>query len=246
MSHDQELRDVARLYAEGRITEAEYEQADAAIRARMPREGRRGNVVPLGRVRSLFPPKRRCRSPDRLASLERRRTIAASGPMPPGLACRYTTGQLAVLGIVGDEIAVSGACVLTIGEIAARAGVSHRLAQDAIRLAELDGLVRIEERPRRGDRNLPNRLTVLSREWSAWLRRRGRGGGCRNARPSDRGSSSPRAERPAATVLTLPGRRLAAPQAAPPAPPRPALAGEGDRSLSAALERFQRAWANRE
>ncbi|ACA21212.1 hypothetical protein M446_6979 (plasmid) [Methylobacterium sp. 4-46] len=172
MNHDQELRDLARAYADGRITEAEYEKADAAIRARMPARRAPATVVPLGRLRTLFPPKRRCRSPDRLKTLERRRTIAFSGPLPPATAARFTTGQLAVLGIVGDEIAANGDCTLTVGEIAARAGVSHRLAQDAIRLAELDGLVRIEERRRRGDRNLPNRVTVLSREWSAWLKRR--------------------------------------------------------------------------
>jgi len=98
---------------------------------------------------SHFPPKRRPpRLPDRRASIERRRRLAASGPMPPALACRFTTGQLSVLRIVADAVRDHGACRITVGEIAARAGVCVRLAQDALRLAAADGLVTIEERRR--------------------------------------------------------------------------------------------------
>jgi hypothetical protein len=47
---------------------------------------------------SHFPPKRKAtRSPDRRASIERRRTLAASGPMPPQLASQFTTGELAAV-----------------------------------------------------------------------------------------------------------------------------------------------------
>ena len=54
---------------------------------------------------SHFPPKRRAsRSPDRRASIERRRKLAASGPMPPQLACRFTTGELAALRIIADPV----------------------------------------------------------------------------------------------------------------------------------------------
>ena len=45
---------------------------------------------------SHFPAKRKQQcSPDRRASIERRRTLAASGPMPPRLASQFTTGELA-------------------------------------------------------------------------------------------------------------------------------------------------------
>ncbi|MCJ2017438.1 hypothetical protein MKK84_08370 [Methylobacterium sp. E-065] len=96
--------------------------------------------IPLGRV-TLFPPKRLQRAPERSVAIERRRRLACSGPMPPALASRFTTGQLAVLRIVGDEMARNGACGLCIDAIAARAGVCRRLAQAAIRLAEGDGLL---------------------------------------------------------------------------------------------------------
>ncbi|MCJ2068537.1 hypothetical protein MKK75_06915 [Methylobacterium sp. J-030] len=65
-------------------------------------------------------------------AIERRRRLACSGPMPPALASRFTTGQLAVLRIVGDEMARNGACGLCIDAIAARAGVCRRLAQGAM------------------------------------------------------------------------------------------------------------------
>src|SRR3954467_11454801 len=129
--------------------------------------------VPAGRV-SLFPPRRRPVSPDRIASRDRRRLLACSGPMPPALASRFTTGQLAVLRILADEVAEKGVCGLCIDAIAARAGVCRRLAQGAIRLAEGDGLLTIQERRHQGRRSDPNLIHILSREWQAWMRR-GRG-----------------------------------------------------------------------
>jgi hypothetical protein len=126
---------------------------------------------------SFFPPKRRRTvSPDRVASMERRRRLAASGPMPPALASHYTTGQMAVFRIVADAVRQHGHCALTLGEIAGRAGVGVTTARDAIRAAAFDGIVVIEERRRRGAPNLPNVVRVISREWSNWIKRAGRGG----------------------------------------------------------------------
>lgn len=128
-------------------------------------------------------------------AIERRRRLACSGPMPPALASRFTAGQLAVLRVVGDEMARNGACGLCIDAIAARAGVSRRLAQAAIRLAEGDGLLTIQERRHQGRKNDPNVVRIISREWVAWLRRGGRsaapglwgGIGCKNLHPTDKG-----------------------------------------------------------
>src|SRR3954454_3368543 len=64
--------------------------------ARQPLDGlhsRRGNV--------LADPQR---APVRAVAIARRRHLAASGPMPPALACRFTVSELAVLKIVGDEV----------------------------------------------------------------------------------------------------------------------------------------------
>jgi hypothetical protein len=136
------------------------------------REGIQPVGIPAGRT-SLFPPRRSPVSADRAASRNRRRLLACSGPMPPALAARFTTGQLAVLRIVADEITAKGVCGLCIDAIAARAGVCRRLAQNAIRLAEGDGLLTIEERRHEGRKNSPNLVRVISREWQAWMRRGG-------------------------------------------------------------------------
>ncbi|MCJ2035619.1 hypothetical protein [Methylobacterium sp. J-068] len=134
------------------------------------REGIRPVGIPAGRM-SLFQPRRSVRSPDKSASRERRRLLACSGPMPPQIAARFTEGQRAVLRIIGDEVAAKGVCGLCIDAIAARAGVCRRLAQTAIRLAEGDGLVTIQERRHEGRKNSPNLVRIISREWQAWVRR---------------------------------------------------------------------------
>jgi hypothetical protein len=62
------------------------------------------------------------RSPDRQASIKRRRQHAATGPLPLGLAANFTTGELAVLKIVADECLAHGVCDLSRNEIGSRAG----------------------------------------------------------------------------------------------------------------------------
>jgi hypothetical protein len=198
------------------------------------REGIQPIGIPAGRA-SLFPPRRSPVSADKAASRNRRRLLASSGPMPPALAARFTTGQLAVLRIVADEITAKGVCGLCIDAIAARAGVCRRLAQNAIRLAEGDGLLTIEERRHEGRKNSPNLVRVISREWQAWMRRggsqkrnefalerstteepsgSGEGGGtphrsgigCKGVRPTGKGITSG-TKSPAETVKKLPVRQ---------------------------------------
>ena len=150
---------------------------------------------------SHFPPKRKAaRPPDRRASIERRRTLAASGPMPPQLASQFTTGELAALRIVADAVRDRGACILTLGEIAARAGVCVTTARNALRTAAREGLVTIEERRRDKRPNLANVVRVISREWKLWIERgpkrtsQGRpvvaeGGGCKKTGATGKGSN---------------------------------------------------------
>ncbi|TXN17286.1 hypothetical protein FV219_00550 [Methylobacterium sp. WL122] len=166
--------------------------------------------MPAGRT-TLFPTRRAPASPDRAASRDRRRLLACSGPMPPALASRFTTGQLAVLRIVGDEVAAKGVCGLCIDAIAARAGVCRRLAQTAIRLAEGDGLLTIQERRHQGRKNEPNLLRIISREWQAWMRRARRlpieGGGCKLLHPTDSRVLISGRKRPADPLKKLPERQ---------------------------------------
>jgi DNA-binding transcriptional ArsR family regulator len=135
----------------------------------------RGDIKPVGIPPgrpSIFPPRRLQRPTLRPIAIARRRHLAASGPMPPSLACRFTVGELAVLRIVGDEVRERGHCDRTLAEIAARAGVSRTTAQNALRAAAAMGLVTIEERRRQGQVNLPNIVRVVSREWMLWLTRK--------------------------------------------------------------------------
>lgn len=170
-----------------RLDDARTQALAEAIEAR--RRALRGldmaaNRIPAAATKaqgrpSCFPPKRKaCSSPDRAASLERRRVLAASGVMPPALAARFTTGELAALRILADEVRDKGACRLTLGEIAARAGVSVTTARNGLRAAAALGLVLIAERRRAGRPNLPNLVRIVSREWTAWI---GRGAGRRKA-----------------------------------------------------------------
>lgn len=123
----------------------------------------------------LYPPRRVPVSPDRRASRDRRRLLACSGPMPPRLATRFTESQRAVLRVVADAVAAQKTCDLCIDAIAARAGVSRRLVQVAIRLAEGDGLLTVEERRHKGRRNASNLVNIVNDEWRSWIERGRRG-----------------------------------------------------------------------
>jgi len=106
--------------------------------------------------------------------------------MPPQLAASFTTGELAVLRIIADEVRDHGQCDRTLGEIAARAGVCRATAQNALRHAARLGLLTIEERRRSGRSNLPNVVRITSREWLAWLARGPKRGGSKISAPTDK------------------------------------------------------------
>ena len=197
-------------WGEGRFTDEQAQSLSEAIEARR-REVRgidrlavrapqvAAQAKAAGRP-SHFPPKRKAaRSPNRRASIERRRTLAASGPMPPQLASQFTTGELAALRIVADAVQDRGFCILTLGEIAARAGICVTTARNALRTAARAGLVTIEERRRDKRPNLANVVRVVSREWKTWIERgpkrkaqsrpgAAEGGGCKKTGATDKDS----------------------------------------------------------
>ncbi|MBO1022832.1 hypothetical protein IPV08_23005 [Methylobacterium sp. SD274] len=191
-----------------RLAEAIHARQAVAKASRNPVAGNAGRP-------SAFPPRRTQRPPVRSVAIERRRRLAASGPLPPALAARFTTGEAAVLRIVGDECRDKGRCVLPLDAIAARAGVGRTTAQKAMREAKRLGLVDIEERRQTGAKNLPNRVTVVDREWSAWLARspkRGIGFGKASTTETQVLSGSEKAaslsqNRPPALRFARPGRR---------------------------------------
>lgn len=170
---DQLARTIWQGNAAGAISDDQAQRLAETLEAR--RTIARAEHKPVGLAPgrlSIFPPRRVQRSPDRARSIERRRTLAASGPMPPTLACRFTTGELAVLRIVADESKQHGGCRLHLDAIAARAGVCRSTAQNALRQARLLGLLTVLERRRRGRPSLTNVVRIVSREWRLWLERK--------------------------------------------------------------------------
>jgi len=170
---DQLARDLWRAWSAGVIPDDQSETLSAALEVR--RRALRGEPAsshaprPECRSPSIFPPRRVQHSPDRRRSITRRRHLAASGSMPPALAARFTTGELAVLRVVVDEVVENGLCSRSLAEIAARAGVCRTTAQNALRTAARAGLITIQERRRSGQKNLPNLIRIVSREWLTWI-----------------------------------------------------------------------------
>src|SRR3954464_13227220 len=127
-------RAIWQSHAAGAVADDHAQQLAERLHAR--RSVVRGDLkpvgIPPGRA-SIFPPRRPQRAPVRPVAIARRRHLAASGPMPPALAAKFTTGELAVLRTVGDGVKRRGACSRTNDEIGARAGTCRRLVQNAIR-----------------------------------------------------------------------------------------------------------------
>lgn len=185
---DELARQLSRANDEGAVDDAGTNAAFAAIAAR-----RRAFAAGQGftRLPTSSPVlglprggRRHPRSPDRQASIERRRRQAMSGTVPARIAASFTTGELAVLTVIGREIQKRQVCVLCVDAIAALAGVCPRMAQSALRHAERLGLILIRERRRPGLPSLTNVITVASKDWAAWLRL----AGCKSLRPSDNNS----------------------------------------------------------
>jgi hypothetical protein len=160
------------------VTDDQAQELASLIHAR--KLTMRGEIKPVGIPPgrpSIFPPRRLQRAPVRSVAIARRRHLAASGPLPPSIACKFTVGELAALRIVTDEIREKGHCDRTITEIAARAGICRSTAKNAVRAAAAMGLLTVQERRREGQKNLPNVIRVVSREWQLWIKRGGQKNG---------------------------------------------------------------------
>jgi hypothetical protein len=151
-----------KAFSAGQISEAEAEELDTLINAKA--------AIPAPEK----PVQRRVgsRPPFSSASMERRRSWAAAGRLPPALAARFTLAEQAVLAVVAVEVSKRGRCGLTVAHLAALAGVSESTVRNALREAEALGLVGIDRRRRSPWINYPNSIQILSKEWAAWLRLR--------------------------------------------------------------------------
>ena len=116
-------------HGEGHLADADASAISEAVQARRAALARQGAVSlskPASARRRPSP-----RSPDRQASLGRRRRQTASGALPPTLACHFTLGEQAVLSVIAWFCMRHGTCRLPVDAIAALAGVSRRLVQQA-------------------------------------------------------------------------------------------------------------------
>ena len=123
-----------RAWAAGQVSDAEAEEFQGLI------EARRALPAPERPVQ-----RRDGSRPRSSASMERRRSWAASGRLPPALASRFTLAEQSVLAVVAVQVKQHGACALTVGHIAALAGVAETTVRNALRQARVLQLVTIEE-----------------------------------------------------------------------------------------------------
>ena len=114
-------------------------------------------------------PKRQ-RSPDKQASIERRRRLARASPVPPELVDKFTQAEHAVITVIAGEIQRCGACVWPHAKTAAMAGTCRTVVKTALRKARDHALLFLKERRRRGQKSLTNIVGVLRQRWGAWLK----------------------------------------------------------------------------
>ncbi len=125
-------------------------------------------------VRPAEPRRRVGSKPRSPAAMERRRRWTGSGWLPPQLAARFTMGEAAALSAIAAEVARRGLCRLTVGHIAALAGVGRSTVKNAVRQAQALGILTSEEWRLSAWRSAPNTVRIVSPEWRAWLRMRDR------------------------------------------------------------------------
>jgi hypothetical protein len=109
------------------------------------------------------------RSPDKQASIERRRRLAACWPLPPRLAGHFTLSEQAALRVVADDLKRHGICTKFVTQIAAIAGTCRTVVKNALRKARALRLLTVEERRRCGQRSLTNVVKFLCQSWRQWI-----------------------------------------------------------------------------
>lgn len=166
---------VWRALSESAITEIEAEALSLLIEARKAPEGAVSSM-------RILKPSRGSR-PRTSESMARRRRWAASGRLPPQIACQFTQGEQAALAVLSFQVEKSGRCDLAVGHIAALAGVSETTVRRALREAKRLGLIRVTERRVSRFRSQTNLVTILDRGWLRWVELRQpahKGGGCQS------------------------------------------------------------------
>jgi hypothetical protein len=154
-----------KAYAAGHVGEAEVAALSEAIESRKPKHG--------AEPASFAPPKAPAkpqRSPDKQASIERRRRLARASPVPPELVHEFTQGEHAVMTVMGGEMQRTGIFDWPHAKTAAIAGTCRTVVKTALRKARNFALLFSRERRYRGEKSKPNIVRVLSQRWGNWLK----------------------------------------------------------------------------
>jgi hypothetical protein len=168
-----ELNDLSaklwKAHSASHLTDDEAQGLAEAIEAKRPKRSGGDRKSKAKNLHLIAKPKPQ-RSPDKQASIERRRRLARQSPVPPELVGEFTQGEHAVMTVVAGEIQRRGLCAWYLDKIAAIAGVCRSLARNAMRKGRKFGLLYSEERRRRGQKSLSNIIRVLRRSWGHWLK----------------------------------------------------------------------------
>jgi hypothetical protein len=143
---------------------AAYETGSVPTLPARPLVPRTFQQPPIAKVRKMQ------RSPDKQASIERRRRLARASPVPPELVDKFTQAEHAVLTVVCGEIQRCGACDWPLAKTAAMAGTCRTVVRTAMRKAREHELLFVKERRRRGQKSDTNIVRALRRRWGAWLK----------------------------------------------------------------------------
>ncbi|WP_245261686.1 hypothetical protein [Ancylobacter sp. FA202] len=170
-SIDLAMKSVWQAHGKGALSDTEAQALSDLAQSRRTRRSPHAPDSVGAALIKRFQPRRLQRSPDREASLRRRRELASMSPMPRHLANHFTEGQRSALAVIAGEVKHHGRCDLPLDKIAALAGVCRTTARNAINEAKRLGLVRVISRPRPGQKNLTNVVEIVSPEWRTWLKR---------------------------------------------------------------------------
>jgi hypothetical protein len=98
---DEVARLTWRAHSEGQLTDAQAEAVGEALQARRAVFGTARRPSPTRPAIGLLRAARSPRSPNRRASLERRRRQAMSGVVPAKIAANFTLGEVSVMVVIG-------------------------------------------------------------------------------------------------------------------------------------------------
>jgi hypothetical protein len=170
-------RDVWKAHAAGHLDDDQAQELAEAIEAKRPKrvfpqpplpQMAHVCVEPSSFKPAIAKPKPQ-RSPNKQASIDRRRELARQSPVPPEHVHEFTLSEHAVMTVVVGETQKHGVCSLFMDAIAALAGTCRTVVRNAMNKARDLGLLYREERRRRGQKSLTNLVRILRPAWRHWL-----------------------------------------------------------------------------